>query len=354
MKLRCMALDPNAEQALQICLSGDKDRLKLNIESFDISSLAVGKDAVNLIISSHLDEETITLLKPLKEINAKNILIYPDNVESFKLINKIESINLIPAPIEIESLTTIGLSSTLDTFIDILLEPEDDDIIFGIENPADIFRENFFVSTYSQSANRIESAMLSMVRNIWEIQSAYSIAMAIHVYPDMSLITLDELLDLLESRIPPEAKLYIVYKNDLAQDEKPYISLLLSRYLPRDTSFQTLLDKEDGYLSKIALIIDWFNEGVINGYQADMLAKDNAIEPNDLKKIYDIVYEYPQNIAEVIKELREAPDESSKIDIIIKSIKDGIVDTLIIEELAKTHKLPIDLIIKKMEIESKE
>ncbi len=352
MKLRCMALDPNAEQALQISLSGDKDRF--SIESFEISALAVGEYAVNLIVSSHLDNESVKMLEPTKQISAKNILIYPDSDESAKLINSIISANLIPSPIQIESLTTLALSSTIDIFIDILSEPRDEDIIFGVENPSEIFRDNYFVSTWLQSGNSIESCMMSMVRSVWEMQSAYGIAMVIHVHPEMTLITLDELLDLVESRIPSQSKLYIVYKNDLSKDEKPYITMIMSRYLPKNTSFQELLDKEDGYLSKVAMIIDWFNSGVINATQAELLAKDNAIEPSDLEKVYSIVYEYPENIAETIKELREAPDDAFKIDIIAKSVKDGVIDTIILEELAYTHNLPIDLIVKKVELESKE
>lgn len=352
MKLRCMALDPNAEQALQISLSGDKDRL--GIESFDISALATGEDAVNLIVSSHLDNESVKLLDPLKQITAKNILIYPDSEESAKLIKSIILSNIIPSPIQIESLTTLALSSTLDILIDILTEPKDEDIIFGVENPTEIFRNEYFVSTWSQSGISIESCMLSTVRSVWEIQSAYGIAMVIHVHPEMTLITLDELLDLVESRISSNSKLYIVYKNDLSKEEKPYITLILSRYLPKNTSFQELLDKEEGYLSKVAMIIDWFNSGVINAVQAELLAKDNGIEPGDLEKVYNIVYEYPERVAETIKELREAPNDTFKIDIIAKSVKEGVVDTVILEELAYTHNLPIELIVKKVEMESKQ
>ena len=352
MKLRCMALDPNAQQALQISLSGDREIYK--VDNFDISSLLSGSDAINLIVTSHIDDEALKLLELIKDIDAKNILIYPDSAESSKLIDKLFEMKIIPSPIKIESLTTIALSSTLDIFIDILVELKDEDIIFGIENIVDIFKDRYFVSTWTQSGSSIESAMLRLVRGVWEIGSAYGIAMAIHVPPQMTLITLDELLDLIESRIPGEAKLYIVYKNDLGKDEKPYINLLMSRYLPKGASFQEYLDKENGYLSKIALIIDWFNSGALNGAQADMLAQDNGIDPSELQKIYSIVYEYPQNIASIIKELREAPNDTFKIDIIVNAVKEGIIDTIILEELAHTHHLPIDLIVKKMEIESKE
>ncbi len=352
MKLRAMALDPNAQQALQISLSGDREIYK--VDNFDISSLVSGSDAINIIVTSHLDNESLKLLELIQDIDAKNILIYPDSEESSKYINRLFEIKIIPSPIKIESLTTVALSSTLDIFIDIISEPKDEDIIFGIYNIEDIFRDNFFVSTWTQSGSSIESAMLKLVRGAWEIGSAYGIAMAIHVPPEMTLITLDELLDLIESRISSNTKLYIVYKNDLSQDEKPYINLILSRYLPKDTSFQDFLDKEEGYLSKMALIIDWFNSGALNGTQADMLAKDNGIEPSDLQRVYSIVYEYPQSVASIIKELREAPNDTYKIDIIINAVKDGVIDTIILEELAHTHNLPIDLIVKKMEMESKE
>lgn len=352
MKLRCMALDPNAKQALEISLSGDKEIYM--VDDFDISNLARGDDAINLIITSHLDRDSIRLLEPIKDIDAKNILLYLDTPSSANLINELISLDIIPAPIQIESLATLAISSTLDIFIDILSEPKDNDIIFGIENPAKILKKGYFVSTWMQKGKSIESSMLSLVRTIWQMQSAYGIAMAIHVPPEMSLITLDELLDLLESRISPNSKLYVVYKNDLAKDEQPYINMLISRYLPKDTSFQELLDKEDNYLAKVALLVDWFANGVLSSNQAEMLAKDNAIEINDLQKIYSIIYDYPQKVANIIKELREASSDNSKIDIIVSALKEGIVDSVILEELAHTHNLPLDLIIKKIELESKQ
>ena len=352
MKLRCMALDPNAKQALEISLSGDKEIYM--VDDFDISNLARGDDAINLIITSHLDRDSIRLLEPIKDIDAKNILLYLDTPSSANLINELISLDIIPAPIQIESLATLAISSTLDIFIDILSEPKDNDIIFGIENPAKILKEGYFVSTWMQKGKSIESSMLSLVRTIWQMQSAYGIAMAIHVPPEMSLITLDELLDLLESRISPNSKLYVVYKNDLSKDEQPYINMLISRYLPKDTSFQELLDKEDNYLAKVALLVDWFANGVLSSNQAEMLAKDNAIEINDLQKIYSIIYDYPQKVANIIKELREASSDNSKIDIIVSALKEGIVDSVILEELAHTHNLPLDLIIKKIELESKQ
>ena len=178
--------------------------------------------------------------------------------------------------------------------------------------------------------------------------------MAIHVAPEMTLITLDELLDLIESRITPQTKIYIVYKNDLAKDEKPYINLLFSRYLPQNSSFQDVLDKEEGYLSKVALIVDWANSNIINIAQAEQLAKDNGIEVDDLYKIHGLIYDYPQVVAKAIKDLREAQNSESRVDIIAKSLKDGSIDTIILEELAHTYNLSVDSILEKVEMLSKE
>ena len=352
MKLRCMALDSNANQALEISLS--KEKRKYIINGFDISSLATGKGAINLIVSSHLNSELLKSIEALKGVEAKNILIYPDSQDSSKLVNDIIALNLIPSPIKIESLTTLALSTALDIYIDILIDDKEDNIIFGEEEPSEIFKEGYFVSSWSQSASSIESCMLSITRRVWELYSSYGVAMAIHVAPEMTLITLDELLDLIESRITPQTKIYIVYKNDLAKDEKPYINLLFSRYLPQNSSFQDVLDKEEGYLSKVALIVDWANSNIINIAQAEQLAKDNGIEVDDLYKIYGLIYDYPQVIAKAIKDLREAQNSESRVDIIAKSLKDGSIDTIILEELAHTYNLSVDSILEKVEMLSKE
>jgi len=349
MKIIFTAFDTNSQQALEMSINGKRGLQNEGI--FDVSKLKAGDDILNVILSSHLDESVIDTLDIHKKayMDKKIIIFYQDSQEASNLSSKLINMGLIPAPVNSSSLATISLSNAIETLLDIFAQGDDEDIFYGEENPIEIFQPYQFISTILYRASKIEECMLKLVREVWELNTATAIAMTIHTYPNTPIAIFDELLDLLESRIDSNNKLYVIYKRDLSSDEEPYINLLFSRYLPRGSSFQDLISKEDSYLSKASNIIDLFTNGAITASQADMLAIENDIPPKDLEILYTIAYIIPKETSLLIKSLREATDDEQRIDIIVDAIKKGDVDTSILEELALSYSLSIDAIVKKIE-----
>lgn len=347
MDIRFIALDNKAMQAIEAC----GNTISQRAFRADISNIPViaQKDTISVMVSSALTQDLVNKVVGLSARSEYSMLVYPGGGEADEYSARLLTTGIVPVAVRRDSLVTISVSQTLEMIEDIFGHGNDDDIIFTEEEPRKLIERGKYGFFVKEESRNIRDSALYLVRKHWELQSASAVALSLHLYPGTPLTVIDEVLDLIESRMEPSAKFYAECKFDLAEGERPSIVCMMSRYLPKGTSFQDEIDKAGSYLSKAAKIVDLYAREALSSAQANALATDNGIDPDDLQTLYMVAYRYNLEIVDLMRKLRNSSSNEERVELVAQALKDEFIEPSILEELVFIYGLSVESVLRRAE-----
>jgi len=347
MKLQFMALDENAWQAVGMGSSREENRREIcRVEDIGEKSIP---GYFPIVVVTHIDVSIVESIAVVASKIGKFILIFPDNDRNFSHTLALSDSSITMIPVVIESLPTISISMVVGDLETLFSPVAENEIYFGDVPVEKILQKDRYCSFIEAEGKNLKEAALSLVRKSWEIYSSSAVALIIYSHPDIPLLLIDEILDLVESRISPQIPFVVRTFGDPKMGREVRLSLCMARYLPPGTTIQSLIEKEETYLMKAGVILDYFARSVISGEQADSLATDNGIDPKDLYTLYTIFYEYPVNITNLLKKMRLSSSKEERVKILSETIAENVLDDTFVDEVSAIFSIPLEEIRQEVE-----
>ena len=343
--IQLIALDETAQQALELASLSKFDHiLKSDLEK--LSSVLVEDHHHILILSQLSDKIAETVISELSN-SEDPIIILPDTVWETEELKQLllGGMRVILSPSD--TLLSISLSHTLEIIQSLFYGNEtENEIVLEHSDIYEMIWKSTITELHESSGTDLSTTMMRLFNLPRRLDDVVGAIILFTVHEDRSILEISEALDVAEAQLPDEAYVLFTTRNNTSDLKSGSITVLISRYYDFEQDLQKEINQSSSYFGKVSVIVDAFAGGVINGQEADLLAERNSLDTGDLKVIYTMAYEQPEETVKLIKMLADEKIESSrKIEAVADVIIDESVDLDVAEALVDTNQLPVDDIL---------
>jgi vacuolar-type H+-ATPase subunit F/Vma7 len=343
--IQLITLDEVAHQALELASLSKFDQiLKSDLEK--LSSVLV-KDHHHILVLSQLTEKIAEIVTRELGNSEDPIVILPDTVQETEELKQLllSGIRVIIAPSD--TLLSISLSRILEIIQSLFYGNEtESEIDLEHSDIYEVIQKGTTTELHESSGTDLSTTMMRLFNLPRRLDDVAGAIILFTVHEDRSILEISEAMDVAEAQLPEESYVLFATRNNSSDLQSGTITALISRYYDFEQDLQKEIDQSSSYLGKASVIVDAFAQGVISGQEADLLAERNSLDTGDVKAIYTMLYEQPEETAKLIKMLAdEKIDQSRKIEAVADVIVDESVNIDIAGALVDMKQLSVDDIL---------
>ncbi len=317
------------------------------VEPKQLSS-AIIEDYHQILVLEKPTEETIHQIAEQFETMNEPIAIVPDAYRESEEVKNMLLMGIGVILCESEPLTSLSLANMLNK-IDLVFytADEDADIRADHEDIYEVLGRGTLIESYEESGSDVSAVTLSLFNDPKGFKDAYGAYIIFEVHEDLPALKIAEAMEIAEGLIGEDAFIIFATRTNQREKESVKVSALISRLFNFKIQIQEAIDESTSYLSKASVIVDEYAKGTIDNNEADMMAKYNNIEFDDLKSVYNMAYEIPFQIVRAMRRSRDkSVSQERREEAMADLLMESDVDADILEEIALSHHLSIENILE--------
>jgi hypothetical protein len=344
--IEIVALDSSAGQAIDLAEPIRFDNvIKTDLKHF---SEKITHGYRQILLLSKLDTSIFSEIKDKLSKLEEPIIILPQQTKQSEEIKQLVLMGVRILFTSSENITMFSLSQTL-RILQMVFYENDSDMEVSV-NHSDIYEvigKGTVTEFLEESGSNVSTVMMNTINTPKSFSDTYGVITLFEISETLPLIQIAEALDIIEDVLPETSSIVFVTRNIQKKLKDIKITCMVSRYIDFTLSLQKEINNAETYMEKVALIIDAFASGIIDGEEADFIALRNDLAPKDLHAIFTVAYDTPSEIVNLMKHLREEKVSiDEKEEALAKALVETSIDPDLIEEIAITHKLSTENILK--------
>ena len=349
--LHFFAVDETAAKALQQ-VTGIPESRKQTVRPSQIAEKAAGSRPV--IVASKLDMALADVLHTTLRDADHPFLLYPDDYKFDRPLKRLLKSNVVLVPIENDSLMHVSLIKNIEGLYTILTETdEEEDYSLAEEDLDALFIPGALNALWIAEASNAVRAVYAIVnRPRMAFKETDALLCTFQTDPRTTLLEITDAVKVLESRVHEMTHVLYQVRPVPAMQQRVRALLIVSVPVELPYVIQQEIDQVQSYMQRLAVIAENLDDGFLSQEEAEDLAFQNRIEPEDLRSFLRHFIRSKNALVELMRSLRSPrlTDDLRK-RLIARAVVDATIEIEFLDELARTYRLnigDIELLIERI------
>ena len=344
--LQVIAVDEVARQALEFAepLGFDKRGF---VEPDKLSQEIVAEHRV-ILVASELTEGLMSAISAEHSSLEEFMIILPESKRDEDMLRRLVLMGGRVLFSPSDNLTVLSLSQALQMLEKVFYASDRErEIEVDHEDIYMVMGRGTLNEYRVETGSRIETVTVRTLNSPERSSDIYGVMILFEVSEDFPILEIAEAMDSVEKLLPDDCSVIFQTRTRGVEQGSVKAVTFLSRYIDFEKRIQSDIDKSESHLEKIAVIVDAFAGGAIDGEEADHIAMRNDISAKDLKLIYNMAYEVPSRVTSLLYLLRdEKVSTVEKMEAFADELIDDIVDVDFLEGIARAFNLSVEEILE--------
>ncbi len=345
-KIQIVTVDESARQAVGLASLSRFDKITFG-ETGGLAREIVAEHRVILVVSDLTVEVVQAIASEIASLD-DFMIVLPGQERDEEILKHLILMGgrVVFGPSD--TISSLSLSQTLQLLERVFYGNDtENEIAADHEDLYTVMDRGTLTEFHSETGSQIETVTTRVLNMPGRLSDVCGATILFDIEEDFSILEVSEAMEIVERLLPEESSILFQTRNDKAVKEEVGVTVLLSRSIDFQKELQEQIDRSESHLEKIAIIVDAYAKGEIDGEKADHLALRNDISTRDLRSMYDLVYTAPMRTRELLRTISEKEiPPLQKEEAVADELTEDMIDTDLIEEIVRAFGLPMDEIVE--------